>query len=280
MLLVFGTHGSPGATTSSIFTSALWTAGDRAVALVDADPTGGTLAAHLRLFQDPGVASLIISSTIDADTVLSCSQNVLVDKLHVLPLPTSVTGSSIAVERLAERGQELSQVSTQMPLIVDAGRVYFGTPLVKLVPHASAVVFVLQSAHPPALASLSFYRQMLGIDAESLAQSESPVAVRDKLEALMANSFGLVTVGPKYFADEEFEDEIGLPVIASFPYDPPRAYDFFDTLLGVNRASKKFLHGAKMASDALWEFAYPHITQKIARSSVYVEDPFAVSFQD
>ncbi len=280
MLLVFGTHGSPGATTSCIFTAALWTAGSRSVGLVDADPTGGTLAAHLRLFQDPGVASLIINNTIDADTLLTCSQNVLVEKLHVLPLPTSASGSSIAVERLAERGLELAQVSTQIPLIVDAGRAYFGTPVVKLIPHASAVLFVMQSAHPPALSSMLFYRQMLGIDAESLSHSDSLIASRDKLEALLSNSFGLITIGPKYFSDEEFEEQIGLPVIASFPYDPLRAYDFGDTLLGVNRASKRFLHASRKASDAIWQFAYPSLSQKITTEEIYVDDPFALAFED
>jgi len=258
----------------------MWTASGRQVGLIDADPTGGTLNSHLGLFQDPGVASLIINSTIDSNTLITCSQNVLVDKLHVLPLPESASGSSLTVERLVDRGEELASVSTSIPLIVDAGRAYFGTPASKLIPYASAVIFVLQSAHPPALASMMSYRQLLGLDATSLDQPNSPFQSKDKIEALMSNSFGLVTIGSQYFSDEEFEERIRLPVVASFPYDPLRAYDFYDTVLGENRASKKFLGRIKLAADALWQFTYPGLVQKIAAEQVYVEDPFAVAFED
>lgn len=258
----------------------MWTAGSRQVALIDADPTGGTLISHLGLFQDPGVASLIINSTIDVDTLITCSQNVLVDKLHVLPLPESAAGSSLTVDRLVDRGEELAGVSKTIPLIVDAGRAYFGTPASRLIPYASAVVFVMQSAHPPALASMTSYRQMLGIDAVSLNSPSSVFTSKDKIEALLADSFGLVTIGPQYFSDEEFEKQIKLPVVASFPYDPSRAYDFYDTVLGENRASKKFLGQIKLAADALWGFAYPGIAQSITTEQVYIEDPFAVAFED
>ena len=280
MLLVFGTHGSPGASTLSILTAVMWTSGGREVALVDADPTGGTLASHLGLFQDPGVASLILSRTIDVDTVLTCSQRVLVEKLRVLPLPTSVAGSSASVERLSERGEELSQVATKLPLIVDAGRAYYGTPMAALVPHAKAVVFVLQSAHIPALASLANYRQMLGIDIETLAEGEGQVASDDRLQALLANSFGIVTVGPSYFAEDEFEEQTGLPVIASMPYDPELAYDFADTLLMPSRRAKRFIADTTSVANILWEKAQPQMIQKLATEDVFVDDPFAVAFDD
>lgn len=177
MLLVFGTHGSPGASTTAILTGALWTASGRKVALLDCDPTGGTLAAHMGLLSDPGVVSLVLSPNITVDAVTSCSQKVLVENLHVLPLPSSVAGSASAVQRLSERGEELAHVSEEMPVIVDAGRVYYGTPMARLVPYAKAVVFVLQGVHLPALASMAHYRQMLGIDTESMeTEAESLVA--------------------------------------------------------------------------------------------------------
>lgn len=280
MLLVFGTHGAPGASTLSILTAAMWTSGGREVALIDADPTGGTLASHMGLFQDPGVASLILSRTIDVNSVLTCSQRVLVEKLRVLPLPTSVAGSSASIERLAERGEELSQVATKLPLIVDAGRAYYGTPLAALVPHATAVIFVIQSAHIPALASLASYRHMLGIDADSLSGDTSPVVRADRLQALLADSFGIVTIGPPYFAQDEFEEQTGLKVIASMPYDPHLAYDFVDTLLMPNRRAKNFMEDTKSVSNVLWNMAHPQMSQKLDTEDVFVDDPFAVAFDD
>ena len=282
MLLIFGTHGSPGASTLSILTAAMWTSGGREVALIDADPTGGTLASHMGLFQDPGVASLILSRTIDVGSVLTCSQRVLVEKLRVLPLPTSVAGSSASIERLAERGEELSQVATKLPLIVDAGRAYYGTPLAALVPHASAVIFVIQSHHIPALASLASYRNMLGIDADSLAADAeaSPVARADRMQALLSDSFGIVTVGPPYFAQDEFEEQTGLKVIASMPYDPHLAYDFADTLLMPNRRAKYFMADVKSVSNVLWNITHPLMSQKLDTEDVFVDDPFSVAFDD
>lgn len=280
MLLVFGTHGSPGASTLSILAAAMWTSGGREVALIDADPTGGTLASHLGLYQDPGVASLILSRTIDVDTVLTCSQRVLVDKLHVLPLPTSVVGSSTSVERLVERGEELSQVATKLPLIVDAGRAYYGSSLTALVPHAKAVIFVLQSAHIPALASLVSFRQMLGIDADSMSEGTSPVARADRLQAMLSDSFGIVTIGDPYFAQDEFEEQTGLNVIASMPYDPQLAYDFADTLLVTSRRAKRFMEDVASVARVLWSKAHPQMSQEVGAEEVVVEDPFAVAFED
>lgn len=280
MLLVFGTHGSPGASTLSILTAAMWTSGGREVALIDADPTGGTLASHMGLFQDPGVASLILSRTIDVDSVLTCSQRVLVERLRVLPLPTSVAGSSASIERLAERGEELSQVATKLPLIVDAGRAYYGTPLAALVPHATAVIFVIQSAHIPALTSLASYRSMLGIDADSLARGTSPVVRTDRLQALLHDCFGIVTIGPPYFAQDEFEEQTGLKVMASMPYDPHLAYDFADTLLMPNRRAKNFMVDTRSVSNVLWNMAHPQMSQKLDTEEMFVDDPFSMAFND
>ena len=279
MLLVFGTHGSPGASTLSILTATSWTLGGREVALIDGDPTGGTLASHLGLFQDPGVASLILSRTIEVDTVLTCSQRVLVENLRVLPLPTSVAGSAASVERLSERGEELSQVATKLPLIIDAGRAYYGTPMAALVPHAKAVIFVVQSAHIPSLASLTNYRQMLGIDVESLGEDSKTLAGSDRLEALLADSLGIVTIGPSYFAEDEFKEQTGLSVVASMPYDPDLAYDFADTLLMPNRRSKNFMADATSVANILWNMAHPQMAQKLTTEDMFVEDPFAVAFE-
>ena len=280
MLLVFGTHGSPGASTLSILTAAIWASGGREVALIDADPTGGTLASHLGLFQDPGVASLILSRTIAVDTVLTCSQRVLVENLHVLPLPTSVVGSATSVERMAERGEELSQIATKLPLIVDAGRAYYGTPMATLVPHAKAVIFVIQSAHIPSLASLAYYRQMLGIDADGMAEDSKAFAGSERLEVLLTNSFGIVTVGPSYFAEDEFKEQTGLSVVASMPYEPDLAYDFADTLLMTHRRAKRFVADATSVANILWEKAHPQMTQKLVSEDVFVDDPFAAAFDD
>lgn len=280
MLLVFGTHGSPGASTLAILTAVMWTSGGREVALVDADPTGGTLASHMGLFQDPGVASLILGRTIDVNTVFTCSQRVLVEKLRVLPLPTSVVGSSASVERLSQRGEELAQVASKLPLIVDGGRAYYGSPVAALVPHATAVIFVIQSAHIPALASLANYRQMLGIDVETLSEGAGAIAESDRPKALMADSFGIVTIGPTYFAQDEFEDQTGLKVVASMPYDPELAYDFADTLLMTSRRSKRFMADTRSVATVLWDMAQPQMTQKLVTEDVFVDDPFAVAFDD
>ena len=261
MLLVFGAHGAPGATTSAIFTAALWTADHGSVGLIDGDPTGGTLAAHLRLLQDPGVASLITRRHIDRNTLLECSQNVLVEKLQVSPLPASPQGSSLAVQRLVDRGEDLAQISKAMPVIVDAGRAYFGTPMAGLVPYASAVILVFQSAHLPAMAALQNFSQLLGLDDPDAGQSaiEEMLADTPDAEPLAKTPtcpVGLVTVGPQYFSDEEFKEHVDLPLIASFPYDHVRAYNYVDTMLAINRQSKRFLEEAKKAADTIWDFTY------------------------
>ena len=303
MLLVFGTHGAPGASTLSIYTAAMWTAGGRSIGLLDGDPTGGTLASHLRLLQDPGVASLVTKRNIDVDTVLACTQNVLVEKMRVSPLPASLQGASLAAQKLADRGEELHRIAKGLPIIVDAGRAYFGTPAAQLVPHATAVILVVQSAHLPAMAELANYRQMLGLEAESRADSkagpkggpradsdaESDADAAVEPESSMADSIGLVTVGDQYFTDEEFKSHTGLPVVANFPYDPTRAYNFVDTLHGINRAAKKFLEEAKTAADILWELTYPDMSPEEEKSDkfgpssfeeAYADDPFAHSLME
>ena len=290
MLLVFGTHGAPGATTSAIFTAALWTAAHGSVGLIDGDPTGGTLAAHLRLLQDPGVASLITRRHIDRNTLLECSQNVLVEKLQVSPLPASPQGASLAVQRLVDRGEDLALISKSMPVIVDAGRAYFGTPMAGLVPYASAVILVFQSAHLPAMVALQNYRQMLGLDGPDADQTaigeEPPAALEAELSTKTPTCpVGLVTVGPQYFSEEEFEEHVDLPLVASFPYDHVRAYNYVDTMLAINRQSKRFLEEAKKAADIIWDFTYaaaPPVFELPEESleDIHPDDPFAMTFQD
>ena len=301
MLLIFGTHGAPGATTSAIFTAAMWTAEHGSVGLIDGDPTGGTLAAHLRLLQDPGVASLITRRHIDRNTLLECSQNVLVEKLQVAPLPTSPQGSSLAAQRLVDRGEDLAMISKSMPVIIDAGRAYFGTPMANLVPHASAVILVFQSAHLPAMAALQNYRQMLGLDAvppaggppqssdseaEDEDQGEDQAEGQDENQAEASTCpVGLVSVGPQYFSSEELREHVDLPVIASFPYDHIRAYNYVDTMLAINRQSKRFLESAKQAAEAIWDFAYSDAPPMFElpedlMEDIHPDDPFAMTFQD
>jgi hypothetical protein len=208
---VCSTKGSPGATVLSLaLTCALVQLHGTDVALVEADPAGGDLAAFLGLPTDPGMASLAAASR---------HQSAWPDaRAHAQGLPTggwTLLGSTdpgqaaASVSTLATR-LHLALASTAAAAVVDCGRWQTACPAGALVNGATATIVCVR----PSVAAIEAVR----VRAEDLWQATD-------------GRLGLAVMGETPYGPDEVEAATGLPVLAMIPFDRRGR----DALLGGQR---------------------------------------------
>ena len=197
MLIVVGSvSGAPGVSTVALGLAARWP-GEPAL-LVEADCTGGVLAARFGLAQTPGLSTLAAANR----------HGGLVDGLaeHAqwLPLgveavvaPGSADATTSAVAVLAGHADALRALST--PVVVDVGRLGEAGPALRLLGAADVVLLVAERAR------------------EYLDHLDHRL---DALKAAACNArLGLVLAGPGPFPGHEVAESLGVPVWGQLPRD-------------------------------------------------------------
>ncbi len=122
MLCLCSAHGSPGVTTTSVALAGVWPEG-RGLLLVEADPSGGMLAARFGLSDTPGLVSLTAAARrgLDGKVVWRHAQQ-LPGGIPVLVAPPSAEQAQAALRDLADPLAEWCAGQGEVDVIGDCGR--------------------------------------------------------------------------------------------------------------------------------------------------------------
>jgi len=209
-LYCFGSaHGSPGVTTTLLAVAGVWPE-DRRVLLVEADPSGGMLAARLGLSDTPGVVSLAAAARRGVDwELVSRHAQQIPGGVPVLVAPPSPEHTRAALGDLAGPLAAWCAGEGDVDVLVDCGRL---------------------SPDPPTLPLIRSADRMLVLVRPTVDQLR-PAAVRVK--ALTDSHAGLLLVGDTPYGPGEVEEAFGIAVVGAIAWDPQTA----ETLAGGGRGN-------------------------------------------
>lgn len=198
LVVLASLHGAPGTTTLAVALGAAWARG--AALLVEADPSGGVLAARFGLSVDPGLTSLAGRARrgLDATDVD--------DAAHVLPGGLAVVvadpGAEVTSAALEAGGRILGTALAGHPgdVLVDAGRLVPGSPAHALLDQATLLVLVCR----PRVDELAVVARRL----PSLA---------DRRDTVVA------VVGERPYRSDEVAAVLGVDVVGVVADDPKAA---------------------------------------------------------
>ena len=243
MLTVYSTQGSPGASTLAVYLAAQWASSDREVALIEADPTAGSLSQKLGIQFTPGTASFVAAGKpVTAANLIEHTQDVLFNNFHAMPTPSGPSGARTVAEKFSRLGEELRDISDrELAIIVDGGRLTAQTRTSELTTSAAAVLVVSSGeVHLPSL------EHMAGALVDDPTQP---------------GPLGLVaTVGPSPLTAAEWGRNHGLTMVGSVDLDPEHGTDLTMFMPRSKRKSRKLRGSVEKLADALYGFACPAST--------------------
>lgn len=190
---------SPGVTTTAVALGATWPAG-RPVTVVEADPSGGDLAARYNLAAEPSLLTLAAAARRDTN---GTSEHVLADNhvqrlpggLAVLAGPASADQAHAALRMLGPTAPALTAIEGD--LLVDCGRLDSASPALRLAAACELLVLVAR----PVLAELHH----LAARVDALRELTGQVAV--------------VLIGPGRYPPGEVTAALDVEVLATLPDD-------------------------------------------------------------
>ncbi len=224
IISVASAKGSPGVTTLTAMLAWLWPDTEPTRLIVEADPSGGSLAARwhdsLGVTLDPGLIALSAArAQLDSDTLATTSQPIA-EGLRIVcapPLGHQVAGS---LNALGDRGAAELASRRDVAAFVDCGRINGASPAVRLARRSTQTVLVCR----PRLDEV----QILANTVPELRATEC--------------SLGLVCVGAKPYAPAEVADRLGLPLLGTIAEDANAA-----ALLGRDGFAVKSLRRSQLA---------------------------------
>jgi hypothetical protein len=197
VIVVGSVSGAPGVSSAALGLAALWP-GNPGL-LVEADPSGGVLAARFRLPQGPGVNDLAAAARhggVVADPAPFCQQLPLWFRVIAGPGDALQAASAVAV-LAAYPDAALRHLAPVV--VVDVGRLYPDSPGLGLLPAADRVVVV---THPEDEHLNHAYARL-----PELRRVAPPGAV------------GLAVAGKSRYAMDEIAEQMSVPVWAHLPRD-------------------------------------------------------------
>ncbi|MGY4898621.1 hypothetical protein ACWEEK_23940 [Micromonospora aurantiaca (nom. illeg.)] len=196
LVVVASVSGAPGVSTAALGLAALWPS--RPGLLVEADPCGGVVAARFGVRQEPGLAALAaaarhgLPSGGPAQFVQSLPLGV-----HAVVGPGAAETAAGAVSVLAAQPEAVAGLAPVV--VVDAGRLYPGSPAHGLLRRVDALVLVTAGG------------------------TEHLDHVDTRLAALRASmrtrGVGLAVAGKTRYTSEEISSRLGVPVWTHLPSD-------------------------------------------------------------
>ena len=243
MLIVYGTHGSPGASTTAVHLASLWASEGREVLLVESDPSGGSLGHKLGIQFTPGSASFVASGLQPLSRhLIDHSQDVLFETLHVMLAPPSPAGARGICDAFSNHVDDLREISqNEMAVVIDGGRIAADTMASRLTRGASGVALVSRSTTQ--FPSLSFLKDAFVGD----HASSGPAGLA-------------VTVGKSPMDADEWREQCGLRFCGSIEFvaDMP-AFDLSVFLGRTKRRSRsrKWRSSLEDVGEQLYPLAHP-----------------------
>ena len=240
MLTVYGTHGSPGASTTAIHLAAHWASTGREVLLIETDPVGGSLSHNLGIQFTPGLASFVASGLpVRGNHLVEHSQDVLFDILHVLPAPSSPAGARGIHDTLAQFVDDLREVSARdMAVIIDGGRVTADTAASKFTAAAAGVVVIGRAS-----SQLSSLEPLKGAFALDDSDANRPVGLA-------------VTVGKSPLEADEWREMCDLTYCGAIEMITDTASDLSVFLSRNKRKSRRWRSSLEAVADELYQYAF------------------------
>lgn len=207
MLITVGSIKSGASTTTALALGATWPT-DAAVVVVEADPSGGDVAAVFGLEREPDLMSLSAAARARHDVeVLSAHAQALPGGLRVVAAPPGAEQATGAVSVLARDTAPLWAAAARaedLVVIVDVGRLDPGSPAHALVAAADAAVLV---ARPSLVEAHSLGKRLDGLIGAAQASD---------------TRLHLVLHGEGYPA-EQVSDSLAFAVTAHLPHDAKAA---------------------------------------------------------
>ncbi|HLF99589.1 MAG TPA: chromosome partitioning protein [Acidimicrobiia bacterium] len=235
LFVVASVKGAPGVTTTTVALGAAWP-GDRSVVVVEADASGGDLAARHGLCTEPGLASLATAARrpIEAADVARHIQ-VLAGGLAVVPAPVTGTHALAALGSPPALARALRSLE-ESDVLLDCGRIAPGSFDVSLAVDADAIVLLAR----PSLDDL----QHLGDVLRLAGEMDRPCA--------------LVLRGRGPYDDREVESTLGVPVLGRVP-DDARVAGMFNGRAGRGGTARlgKFLAEVRTVAGGMRRMAFP-----------------------
>ena len=162
-------------TTTSVALAAAWSAGDDLV-LVEADPSGGDLAAWFDMPVDPSLSSVVTRVLDGAWPDIERLTRLADNGLRVLPSPSSVAEASQAIDEAARTVVPVLSTMRTPVAVADVGR-YARLPNPFLASSATTVVVHRQSTQSSRAAAVRLQRLVEHVDRAGRATSSVVVAV-------------------------------------------------------------------------------------------------------
>ncbi|PZG09560.1 hypothetical protein C1I95_28880 [Micromonospora craterilacus] len=196
LVVVASVSGAAGVSTAALGLAALWP--NRKGLLVEADPCGGVVAARFGLPQEPGLAGLAAAARHGLPAGGSARfVQVLPVGVHTVVGPGAAETAAGAVSVLA--GQPQAVAALAPVVVVDAGRLYPGSPAHGLLGDADALVVVTAG------------------DTEHLDHVEHRLAALRT--SVRGGAVGLAVCGKTPFEPHDISTRCRAPVWAHLPRD-------------------------------------------------------------
>jgi MinD-like ATPase involved in chromosome partitioning or flagellar assembly len=205
-LVVIGSaKGSPGATTLALGLAACWPTSERRPRplVVEADPSGGDVAARFELSDSPGLMELAAAArrAVSARVLGECVQ-MLPGGVHVVVGPTGAQQATAAVKLFAGNGMGLLRagMGSDGSVLVDVGRLQAETS--GLVAGADRLLLVTRG------------------EVDALAHTAAQLVQL----SLPEGSVELVLVGPSPYPVLQIRKTLGVQRVHQVPWDPRTAH--------------------------------------------------------
>lgn len=224
MIVAFGSRkASPGVTTLTTMLAAYWQEPDALRLIVEADPSGGTIAARWKsahdLSWDPGLVAMSANrGRLDAAALHTTSQP-LAEGLRVAAAPPSPHQVTAALSSMGEKAAASLAGAAEVRAFVDCGRLHAGSPAMSIARRAALTVLLCR----PTLEEI--HTLMPGV-----------AELRDAGCAL-----GLVVVGDGPYHPTEIADKANIELLGHVPNDPRAATAWNDHGLAAGRQVRRSL---------------------------------------
>ena len=198
LLILFGSHGSPGTTTTAFLIASHWSErmGVERCLLIEADPTGGVLSSLLHLKPDKGIAPLLLSeeSSIRIWDYTQSHPASEGEKLQILQNPHVLRSSWDTVSVFTHNIQEyVKNINQHIPIVIDAGRLFHTSPCLKLITEGMKPMLVVGEGNIAAYSSIGYFKE--------IAEVAGATA-------------GLISVGSPLWSQKEYKDTTGVELIS------------------------------------------------------------------
>ncbi len=199
LLCVCSAHGSPGVTTTAVALAGVWPEGRRLL-LVEADPSGGVLAARFGLSDSPGLLSLaaVARRGLDGEVVWRHAQQ-LPGGIAVLAVPPSAEQAQAALRDLADPLAQWCATQEEVDVVADCGRLTPNPANLGVLRGADRVWMVVRPSVDqlrPAAARVEAL-QMLGVEASLLLVGDAPYSPSEVGSALGVTVAGVLARDPQ-----------------------------------------------------------------------------------